>query len=164
MSDVPVPDPALVRVITSTGPVYHLSDECNIAAGIKYRNKRIMTAAEAANSGLIPCHVCRPPRGPFSNLTFERILALCNQLRRILDKIDSDVPMEPSESLDRRVERLASSGAVPQHVAACIKTITAMRRVAESNRKMLSSVESKAVDAIWDVLTEWAINSGLTSD
>jgi hypothetical protein len=158
---LPVSDPALEKVITSTGNVYHLSESCNVGMRIQYYNKTVITAAEADKQGLFPCHVCKPPRAQFSTLTHSGVLELCNQLLAILDKINSGVAVDSNEGNIARIERLSSSEAVPQHIKACIKTIIAMRKAAESRKKELSSVECKGVDAVWDIVKQWAINSGI---
>jgi len=78
------------------------------------------------------------------------------RLVQLVGRIDQERDHSMNEGLAGKIGRLSRENVIPRHVAACMRTITEMRNIVEYESKTLSSRESQAVRAAWDVIEEWA--------
>jgi hypothetical protein len=78
-------------------------------------------------------------------------------LLRLLDAVDQQEGRPARESVAGRIGRLRHASVIPRQVAACMRTITEMRNVAEYEAKTLSAAETEAVAASWVVIKDWAL-------
>jgi hypothetical protein len=80
---------------------------------------------------------------------------------RLLDAVDQQADRPAGEGVAARIGRLSRLAVIPREVAACMRTITEMRNVAEYEAKTLSNAETAAVEASWLVIREWALARGI---
>ncbi len=83
------------------------------------------------------------------------------KLIRLLDQVDDAQDRPQGEGIAARIGRLTWKGLITRQVAACMRTITEFRNVAEYEAKTPSPAETKAVEAAWAVVKEWAASLGL---
>jgi len=154
---------------------------CHIIERISKRNyKRLRGYKEAQELGLMPCSHCRPafdpslvrripePEPPEGESEIEEPIHITatgladrrRGLLRLLDQIDQD--HSGREGVATRIGRLTHQNRIPREVSACMRVITEMRNVAEYQAKTLSSNETAVVEAAWQVIGDWAMDSGLS--
>lgn len=185
MARYDIPDePYFLGEVIGSAMSYH-RPTCHIIRQIKKRNyKRLHDWQEAWNLGLKPCPHCRPFHAPGQAAPTSATPAPAESveapatpsvtplsagdlgdrrrvLLRLLDKIDQQGDRPVSESVAGRIGRLSRASLIPREVAACMRTITEMRNVAEYEAKTLSSAESAVVEASWLVIKEWALARGI---
>jgi hypothetical protein len=78
------------------------------------------------------------------------------RLVQLVGRIDQERDHSMNEGLAGKIGRLSRENVIPRHVAACMRTITETRNIVEYESKTLSSRESQAVRAAWNLIEEWA--------
>lgn len=156
---------------------YHLPT-CHIIRQIRPRNyKRLRDWQEASKLGLNPCPHCRPPEAatlqprPNANepnarpgerppLTASELGDLRRDLMSLLVDLEPGDQPPTREGLAPRIERLTKAKVIPREVAACMRTITALRNAAENEAK-ISQARTFAVEGALRVIQEWAGAAGV---
>ena len=137
--------------------------------------KRLSSWKAAVDLGLEPCGNCRPyyPHGTTSESSADTLGADVSDedtrtkvtiaelgekrraLIRLLNFVDQETHRRSDESVAARIGRLSRDNVIPRQLAACMRTITEMRNVAEYERT-LTSTENSVVASAWGVIKEWA--------
>ena len=177
-------EPYYIEEVIGSYFTYH-RPTCHIIRQVARHNyKRLRDHKEAQALWLKPCKHCRPAFDPTLvraeppietepsqeqsvqtksvSMSATKLADRRRELLRLIDKVDQGVDRPNAEGVGARISRLTRQDLIPREVSACMRVITEMRNAAEYKAKTLSDADTKAVEASWVVICEWAIDIGIS--
>jgi hypothetical protein len=146
---------------------------CKTVDEIRPWNRRNFSSCEeAAESGLRPCHICKPPifsprrdraeadiltSIPDEPITLETLTEWCFAIRRLIETPHVPEGRSSREKLQQLIQRRSrdKEKIFQLTTASCMLFITYLRETVALNGHHMTTREMMAAKSAWDVIQEW---------